>query len=236
MPARVPNVAWRCPQCGKRKWLKPSVAKSRKACSRECGYASQRVEKPVRAKRGQRLATYGERECPTCHTPFEAKHQSQLYCSHGCAHPARTRKRVEQPEPRPCEVCGTIFTPRNTSAAGRFCSRACTYAGARGAKAPTWKGGRTVNAEGYVLIRVPDHPAAQKGHGYVAEHRLVMEKRLGRYLESNETVHHINGDRSDNRDENLQLRSGRHGHGTCYRCLDCGSTNVVAVELADTEA
>jgi len=91
-----------------------------------------------------------------------------------------------------------------------------------------------VKTDGYVLISVPGHPAAQSGHNYVAEHRLVMEKLLGRYLEPHETVHHINGIPGDNRPENLQLRSGKHGKGAAYQCLDCGSHNVVAVKLKES--
>ena len=63
-----------------------------------------------------------------------------------------------------------------------------------------WKGG-TYKSGGYIQEYAPDHPKNSKG--YVPQHRLVMEKHLGRYLDSTEVVHHINGDKLDNRLETL---------------------------------
>lgn len=72
------------------------------------------------------------------------------------------------------------------------------------ADSPLWRGGRTVLKSGYVRIYLPEHPNASKNRT-VAEHHLVMEEHLGRYLIPGETVHHKNGVRYDNRIENLEL-------------------------------
>jgi uncharacterized protein (DUF1330 family) len=75
----------------------------------------------------------------------------------------------------------------------------------------SWKGGRTIATEGYVLIYNPAHPHKQISK-YVLEHRLVMEKHLGRYLTPKEIVHHINGIPDDNRPENLMLFKNSKEH------------------------
>lgn len=72
-----------------------------------------------------------------------------------------------------------------------------------------WKGGRCVGT--YVYVRCPSHPNRTRG-GYVMEHRLVMEKHLGRYLLPTEVVHHRNKDKHDNRIENLQLFASNGEH------------------------
>lgn len=68
-------------------------------------------------------------------------------------------------------------------------------------------GERRLNSHGYVMLRLPD------GSRAVREHSFVMEQHLGRPLRKHETVHHLNGDRTDNRIENLELWSRSHPPG-----------------------
>lgn len=92
-----------------------------------------------------------------------------------------------------------------------------------------YKNGRYKTTYGYILIHIPNHLYCDKG-GYVREHRLVMEKDLGRYLLPTEEIHHINGIKDDNRIENLMLTDRKEHTSITFKknmsnrsCEICGS-------------
>ena len=84
----------------------------------------------------------------------------------------------------------------------------------RGEKSYGWKGGRCNHhgKDGYVLLHKPNHLLSNKG-GYVLEHVYIMSEHLNRLIEKEETIHHKNGIKNDNRIENLELWTNRHSSG-----------------------
>lgn len=114
---------------------------------------------------------------------------------------------------------------------------------------PKWMGGRIRVKNGYIKVACPDHPtcialnarraAAAKGayypkQKYVWEHRLLMEKKLGRYLTENEVVHHIDGNPSNNALDNLMLFQTNAEHlafdlkGKCPEWTPRGKAAILA--------
>lgn len=178
-----------------------------KFCSTECKYElSRKTSKCVKP-------------CPVCNTEFVAW-RGQTYCSVACKNRgiAKIRKFT-------CQHCGVEFERKNTKdRTYLYCSRACYGAGVRSRKRPDeW----TVKqlSTGYVAIQTPD--------GSRLMHRYVMEQKLGRSLHKGETVHHINGDRKDNRPENLELWAGSQPKGV--RFIDWLNGSLEALEVADLE-
>ncbi len=92
------------------------------------------------------------------------------------------------------------------SCANRLKKKPCQ----NGPKNPKWRGGITLHTKGYKYEYAPDHPAAS--NGYVLQHRLIAEKKLGRHLRPEEVVHHKDGNKANNHPDNVEVFAGPGEH------------------------
>ena len=131
--------------------------------------------------------------------PFFIKRGGGKYCSRECYSQSRIGSKHSK---ETCKKMRETFNPN------RF---------QKGTEHYNWKGG-IINQSGYVMIYSPEHPHCNK-RNYVYEHRLVVERKLNRYLCPKEIVHHLNEKRNDNRLENLFLFPNKWSHTTYHALL-----------------
>lgn len=206
-----------CEHCGVEFDAESANAKDRRRgklkrfCSRRCRNLS-------RPKLPERTPEFFQRHCGVCGLIFDATpsrpqyEQPRKYCR-GCVREGRKSKLREFHShckiTLQCESCKKSFDiPRRLvksgKHAGRYCSLKCANIGKVG-QAPAYiptphqPGTRKINKQGYIHLKI-DHRG-----GWMLEHRYVMEQVLKRKLLKNESPHHLNGDRTDNRPENLEL-------------------------------
>lgn len=170
------------------------------------------------------------KKCKVCNNKFTQRKErlkTHLFCSNTCLY---KYKRLLTPILK-CTVCKEEYKKSFAKVKNsKFCSWDCRIKWRRSKQGRQWmrlialkgkfgkwmrgnyrtpkkfieiNGRKYINQ--YVSIYVPNHPRAKSKSGSVHEHRLVMEKKLGRYLRPKEVVHHINFIKDDNRISNLKL-------------------------------
>lgn len=220
------SVQKSCRQCGTGFLVPQSRALTKFYCTKTCMKEYEKVHgRPARAVADTIF------QCKQCGKDFGIKPGTVTartnqgkppeYCSRTCVGLARRAGMTEDPN-FTCVECGKKSPKRKYDAEGRskyysqqkYCDNTCkSLHQLRKAKDrfDNHEFSKSLVGRGYVSIHVPTLITGKKHK--LLEHRWVMEQVIGRKLRPEETVHHINGIKTDNRPENLKLFSDRHGPG-----------------------
>lgn len=169
----------------------PSELAKRRFCSQECGNL---------ARKGVRKTEWAQATCQQCGETFEtyaawARNGRRKYCSALCRGRANRGNQNR---------LGKAHTAESRTKMGANPPT--------GERSSQWKGGRYVS-KGYVHVLARTLPAETQAiiapmvgkNGYILEHRAVAAATAGRALTTDDVVHHVNGEKMDNRPENLAV-------------------------------
>lgn len=175
--------------------------------------------------------------CEFCKKEFKENFKTQRFCSLKCSSSRGLRPR--KGKIKKCIICNKEFYTKQSDLS-KSCSKKCAniiiglknkgkkrtietrkkmseHAKTRtGNKNPCWRGGKIGGNGKYVYIYSPKHPNIKPYSVYYPEHKLIVEKLLNRYLSADETVHHINGIKDDNRLKNLYLFKTKKQHNSYH--------------------
>lgn len=209
-----------CEQCGDTELMPPARAEERRFCSTDC---------TNKWRRGRRRVEYVELKCQHCGSEFEIppaweRDGRRKFCSRDCKNSAQKGITGEE---HPRYGCTHSEESKRKMSENVPDLNPPEYA--------RWNGGRFVDGAGYVHLHKYHLDEEEMGlaegmlktTGYVLEHRIVMAKKLDRPLEDGEVVHHVNGDKQDNRIENLAIMD-RSEHSAKHRQVDRKLTKLKA--------
>src|SRR5574343_647066 len=175
-----------CKTCGKQFSVPPSHSKQQ-YCSSVCYGISQRGRSVCKID-GCKNIVLGHGLCNRHYLRFK-RTGSPTGSKPRTGRPKKSRQNIV----KTCKYCGKNIN--NPTVKIKYCSSHCRGMSAR--KPYVFK-------SGYKLILIPTHPRAD-AHGYVREHILVIEAKIGRSLRGKEVCHHIDGNKMNNDPNNLEI-------------------------------
>ena len=158
-----------------------------------------------RYENGKRVAVLGETSCPVCEKKFTKKTSKNKYCSRECYYEMkRIRKdRVFWTDEMRNKLSKKYIGDGNPMYGRKGWSKGMKRTDICGENHPRWKGGYWISKDGYKIIE----NSVETNGARKAEHRKIIEEFIGRKLSTDEIVHHKNGNKLDNRIENLSVVS-----------------------------
>lgn len=177
----------KCLICNKTFSVKNYRENTAKFCSRKCNVIYQ----------GKQRKVDKVRRCVKCGKFFCYTYKAQKFCSYECYWESMRECNKET-----CQQCKKQFEVYKSQKA-KFCSKQCQSSFYSGKNHPRWKNG-CIDSQGYKQICINSKT--------ITEHRYFVEQKIGRKLSKDEHVHHINGNKTDNRLENLYLFSTNSDH------------------------
>lgn len=200
-----------CLHCGQSFLGMPSDLERRKFCSRKCASLHQ-----SETRTGQKKKEWIKIPCQQCGKEFQItpawyRNGRRKFCSKTCQKKAPIKRhfgRRQSTESR---------AKLSEKAKGRYLRE----------NSSQWKGGRYLTQSGYVGVMIEILPPEMqalarimsKKDKYIQEHRIVAAFTAKRPLTPSEVVHHLNGDKSDNRPENLIIVD-RKDHSVLHRKVE----------------
>ena len=197
--AERPRREFQCEQCGQ---VFLAARSDARFCSKHRGARQQ--TRPGRFT-GIRALRIGP--CAGCGAALLAKRSDALCGDCRQKRRSQTFRTFEQTHKESCVDCGTPITRRGSRC--RACEGKAQSERQRGESNSFWKGGRRKQS-GYIYILTPDDPKRR----YTAEHILVWQQTTGQVVPEGWHVHHLNGERADNRPENLTAMSQSDHHSS----------------------